>query len=460
MDRMSESEVTMILDTYMYTDYEYASDEQTLMEIVQQMPEHIDVEDKYLKEYSILKEAVKNPKVGELKITCQAQKMGFNKGTNAVAFQSQSTDKLYVIYRGTADGEWVDNANGLVKSQTLQQKEAVAYFDEVIENLGVTGKTQVYVGGHSKGGNKAQFVAMESKNYKLINAAYSVDGQGHSDAAIDRWKKKYSSKEYEERVDKIYAINGENDFVNVLGNNIVKESHRIYIKTGNESWDMAGYHDITAMFARSGVDPNGKRITIYSAKRNPQAIDRGKLSMCVGAISEEVMNLEPQKRDGATRTLMEACEVLNGNKIRGVNGEFTEFGDIFDFIAAGIPAIGAGLASKEGTSLVKTIMNNGQFKRRISDTSSLEINYMKMAQSAAVLDNTVRKIESNACRIEQSGMAIPMYFNGYSFRKPHIENSVVVLLEMARKLKKIAAIEQEAALIYQKFDMEALDILK
>lgn len=460
MDRVSESEVTMVLDTYMYTDYEYAGDNQSLKEIVEEMPQYIDVENEYSKEYAILKSAVDNPQIGDLCITCQSRNMGFNEGTNAVSFVSPDKDKLYVIFRGTADGEWLDNANGLVMAGTPQQKEAVAYYDKVVEELGVSKEMSVYAGGHSKGANKVQYVAMESENYQFLDAVYSVDGQGHSDAAINRWQSRYSAEEYADRVDRIYAINGENDFVNVLGNNIVKDSHTVYVKTGNEPWDMAGYHDITAMFAECGTDKNGKRVVTYSGKRNPQVISRGSLSECVGAMSKEVMKLAPDQRDGSTRSLMEICEVLNGGKMTGVNGEKPVISDIFDLFKAGIPAIGVGITGREGGKLLKDILNDGHMATRITDSSSLEVNYLRLKDAAEMLDASAGKLTSKLYDMEQAGMAIPLYFNGYSFRRPHIENSVTLLLCLVTKLKKTASLQREVATIYERFDREALNMLK
>ena len=66
--------------------------------------------------------------------------------------------------------------------------------------------------GHSKGGNKAQYITINSKYRDLIKYCFSFDGQGFSPEAVKIFK--YRFDDYDESVKKIYGFNGENDFVN------------------------------------------------------------------------------------------------------------------------------------------------------------------------------------------------------------------------------------------------------
>ena len=68
-----------------------------------------------------------------------------------------------MAYRGTGDGEWPDNGIGMTCASSAQQDSALSYFEEVVEAMEINGGQRLVVTGHSKGGNKAQFVTMESR---------------------------------------------------------------------------------------------------------------------------------------------------------------------------------------------------------------------------------------------------------------------------------------------------------
>ena len=83
-----------------------------------------------------------------------------------------------VVFRGTSGkDEWIDNAIGLGVSDTERQKAALDY----IENLPYDSIT---VAGHSKGGNKAQYVTVLSDK---VDRCISMDGQGFSQEFIDKY---------------------------------------------------------------------------------------------------------------------------------------------------------------------------------------------------------------------------------------------------------------------------------
>ena len=73
----------------------------------------------------------------------------------AICF-NDDPEHAVVVFRGTSGkDEWIDNAIGLGVSDTERQKAALDY----IENLPYDSIT---VAGHSKGGNKAQYVTVLS----------------------------------------------------------------------------------------------------------------------------------------------------------------------------------------------------------------------------------------------------------------------------------------------------------
>jgi len=458
-NRLSQSEISMLLDVYMYTDYKYAKDGMTLKEIVKDMELRIDVNEKYYKEYTILKDAVKNPQVGNLQIGFQAREMGYNEGTNAVTFVNPKENNIYVIFRGTADGEWPDNGLGMTAESTLQQREALNYFDEVVSKITIGKNTSLFVSGHSKGGNKVQYITMESKNSDLIDACYSVDGQGHSEASVNRWKKKYSKEEYDKRVSKIYAINGENDFVSTLGCSLLLASNISYIKTEGDIYEFAKYHDITAMFAKRRYDNEGNYSIIYSSKKNSYALHRGIFGNYVKSLSDKIMELPPDKRDGCAATLMHSIERLNEGKVNGLNGEKLTFRDIYEYLAWGIPAINDSFKKGiEGKLMINALLNSDSFDFRMNPMINVRVHYMVLREVGLDYLNKAYELKKMTEEISKEGGEIPLYYKGYSFRKPHIDNSVVKIKDITAKIERLANKKLEAAKIYKDFDKKSESI--
>ncbi|WP_223068050.1 Mbeg1-like protein [Paenibacillus caui] len=113
-----------------------------------------------------------------------------------------------VVFRGTSgDFEWYDNGQGGYLPETTQQKAALEYIEKQKYN-------NITVTGHSKGGNKTQFVAIMSDK---VDRAVSFDGQGFSREFLedDKYKDRIKANAY-----KITSISAENDYVNCLLNPI------------------------------------------------------------------------------------------------------------------------------------------------------------------------------------------------------------------------------------------------
>lgn len=110
--------------------------------------------------------------------------------------------KAIVAFCGTKDGkEWADNLEGLAKADTECQKAALDF----IENLSYEDITVV---GHSKGGNKAQYVTVLSDK---VRRCVSMDGQGFSQEFLDKYW-----AEIEEKACEIRNYSVANDYVNIL----------------------------------------------------------------------------------------------------------------------------------------------------------------------------------------------------------------------------------------------------
>ena len=89
----------------------------------------------------------------------------------ACTFQSPNND-YYVAYRGTGDGKWLDNGEGMYKTSTVMQESAADYFDTIVEKWELSESDNIIVTGHSKGGNSAQYGTLASKNGDLIETCY------------------------------------------------------------------------------------------------------------------------------------------------------------------------------------------------------------------------------------------------------------------------------------------------
>ncbi|WP_347713862.1 Mbeg1-like protein [uncultured Parvimonas sp.] len=165
-------------------------------------------------------------------------------------------DNLIIVYKGTAgDFEWKDNVEGTYNiSDTKQQRMALSYFDEIVEKFKDVKK--VYVSGHSKGGNKSQYIGVLRGNMSKLERVYSFDGQGFNSIFL----KKYN-KEIENNRHKIFNICNEYDYVNIL---LFSIANKIFIKSttniGNDDdrqsklkHRFGGFHSPYSMFKNENV---------------------------------------------------------------------------------------------------------------------------------------------------------------------------------------------------------------
>lgn len=124
-------------------------------------------------------------------------------------------DNATVVFRGSVtEGEWDDNGQGAYEYDTKEQIDALNYINNLEFN-------DIIVTGHSKGGNKAQYVTILSDK---ISKCISVNGQGFSNEFIIKYK-----NEIEKNKSKIICINSKYDYVYCLFNQIGGEFH--YIET-------------------------------------------------------------------------------------------------------------------------------------------------------------------------------------------------------------------------------------
>ena len=134
-----------------------------------------------------------------------------------------------IVFRGTGNAyEWRDNGKGGYVSETEQQLRAAKYVEDLPSEWG----DAMTVTGHSKGGNKAQFVTIATNR---IAKCVSYDGQGFSKEFLEDPKYKDAIRK---KANSIISISASDDFVNCLLYPIA--GTRIYLKT--ETQDNFGYY--------------------------------------------------------------------------------------------------------------------------------------------------------------------------------------------------------------------------
>lgn len=272
---------------------------------------------------AVLENAISNnPSLGEATIGNQTNTAN---GLNACTF-TKADGGVSVVFRGTGSGEWIDNGEGLsgipeentynayVDGElsgattvandyaTDQQVEALNWFNQIASENGWDESTNITISGHSKGGNKAQFVAINSD---LVDICYSFDGQGFSPEALKALEDKYSIK-FDERRQRILCFATDNDYVNVLGDRLAPEDHIFFFESPIGDKNAIGYHYMEAM-----LDENGN----FNAQ-----CEQGELSEYVENVSDELMAMDASYRQYATLGIMNLCQKYMG-KGTPVNGD-------------------------------------------------------------------------------------------------------------------------------------------
>lgn len=453
---MTEEEISMVLNTYMYLDYKEAENGMTLNEILADLSGLPDCQKDGLHfgEYQVLCDAAQNPEIGNLIIDNQSHLMGYDSGTAACTF-SDGKEMTYVVYRGTGDGEWLDNGLGMTEASTLQQERALNYFETVAGSGQISEEERFIVTGHSKGGNKAQYVTMVTEYGELVDACYNIDGQGFSEKAIAGFKESLGSVEYTKRTQKITGIYGENDYVNVLGISIVPEENVYYVRTPVAKTDFAGYHDIKYMFAQAKTDPvTGETLYIFKGSKNAYVKERGELGDYAATLSEWMMQMPEEKRDGCAAVIMQLLE-LKGTRKGGLNGEKVRLSDLEDFLKAGVPLIGGSLfATEAGNGLLAKVMNGKSFTDEMQGTMILQIHFGQFAQKEQ--DILLFTDSLAACIREAEGLEqdLGRYMPGSLILRSRLAREVKGLYQNVEALKKLAVKLEHIRTLYHTWDVE------
>lgn len=229
-------EKTLIGDTTNMTDEEI---DEKWNAALKKMTDQQGKDDEYLydghieaSEWPNMLNSIRNSELANLKV----EKVSKDETGSLSACLTDSEGNAYVVFRGTAGGEWRDNFEGGYETDTEQQRRALDFINSLDH-------TNITVVGHSKGGNKAKYVALLSDK---VNRCVSFDGQGFSQEFIQKYSNLIEKNEY-----KITNYALDNDFVNLLMYDIGK---KIYIK-GNGVSDYFQNHSPNSFFH---YDSNGE----------------------------------------------------------------------------------------------------------------------------------------------------------------------------------------------------------
>lgn len=131
------------------------------------------------------------------------------------------------VFRGTGSKEWPDNFKGGYQTDTDLQSNALNWFESLPYN-------NITVTGHSKGGNKAQYVTIKSDK---VSKCVAFDGQGFSKEFCEKYQNEIAANR-----NKITLIAPSDDYVNILLFRIAGTT--IYTQPEKSMWDKLKDEDV------------------------------------------------------------------------------------------------------------------------------------------------------------------------------------------------------------------------
>lgn len=167
----------------------------------------------------------------------------FEKQFSAITFFLPD-DSAYVAFRGTDNtlAGWKEDFNLSYLEQIPSQRSGLVYLEDMADI--VTGG--LFVGGHSKGGNIAEFAALtcRERTFDRVERVFNHDGPGFAHAPSER----ISQPAYLAKLDKTIP---EDSIVGMLTENrtclrVVKSSGRLSAQHAITRWEHSGGDLVTA----------------------------------------------------------------------------------------------------------------------------------------------------------------------------------------------------------------------
>lgn len=203
---LSESQI-LLLNNLIYRDEFSNSDDysnnkgKTIGEILENVENNKKQQSMTVEEWNAIFEMAKtDPDILNLRVIDMCHEA--ETGAKMACFADES-GQAYAVFAGTGANEWRDDCVAGTMTDSPQQIKALQWFETLPSEY-----DNIIVSGHSKGGNKAMYVAVVSGK---AGECYAFDGEGFSAEFCE----KYADK-IEEKKNQIHLRANYKDFVNVL----------------------------------------------------------------------------------------------------------------------------------------------------------------------------------------------------------------------------------------------------
>lgn len=199
-----------------------------ILENVSNSPQQTLTEEEWDAIYAMAQSDTGNPSILDLRVT----NMNYEPDTGAkMACFADENGQAYAVFAGTGANEWRDDCVAGTMVDSPQQQRALAWFESLPYD-------NITVSGHSKGGNKAMYVAIVSDK---AGECYAFDGEGFSLEFCEEYKDEIERKKH-----KIHLRASYRDFVNVLLINIAGDVKYIVNDVGIAN--ASEYHAPNSLF--------------------------------------------------------------------------------------------------------------------------------------------------------------------------------------------------------------------
>lgn len=186
-------------------------------------------------------------------------------GGESALFINEDTGEAIVTFMGTDYYEWKDDAVAAGPTDltdgvsSIQQANALAWYEEIYAEYGLD-DYYVTLTGHSKGGNKAQYITL-LEQYGSVDRCLSVDGQGVSDEFFMEYADNIIARQH-----LIENVCVDYDYVNFFLNRIGDVSYY-----DAQSIDFLGFIENHAPNTFLQIDENGN-VTMIPVSQQPWEI--------------------------------------------------------------------------------------------------------------------------------------------------------------------------------------------
>lgn len=364
-----------------------------------------------------------------------------------------------VIFQGTgSDYEWRDNGQGGYLTSTHQQEAAAAYINDLPPEYG----NNITVSGHSKGGNKAQYVTIVTDR---VDRCVAYDGQGFSSEFIEN--EEYRQK-IEERKMAITNYSAEYDPVNALLHPIA--GRQIYLQTEEQEGPF-DYHKPNILLDGAGnLRPVGEPswVTILVNEYSTYLID----------------NLDEPERSILLNNMMECVILAIGDKkemknvVPALFGASSLIGHVDDFV---LHKIGEryGYLGEYGMTLVLTAIYPKLFLDDFLHINAEGLNMLvdKIVDGAKAIYNKLKEFGEKAAEYGKKFVAAVQDFvnkarnwvnnnlnRGYQYAvaNPYLKVNTATLRNYASRLqtvnRRLVTLDQQMDRLYTQVGL--LDLLK